>query len=222
MREKTDPILPDEKIPLADDLFLAIDFEISTCISTEEPDRYVSEISGKVMAYSEEAEDGELAAKTKHYYVDLESAGSEGDFLVDVLDCQAATAPFIELYDLDTWEFTKEVLRVVGEDYIWSMNLLVADRLEVLPKFRGKGIPGAVHDEVVRLFGARACLYAFKAFPLQLEAGFDPENQSDWEKMMLMSEFERDQERANYSLRRYYRKQGYLQVSAEGLMVQLI
>ena len=217
-----DSILPIEKIPLAEDLFCAIDFEVATSISTDEPDRWVSTISGKVLAYSEEHEDGELVAKSRHFYVDLDSAIDHRESWMDVLDCQQATTPFIELYNLDTWEFTDEVLQVLDEDHLWSMNLLIADRIEVLPKFRGKGVPGAIHDEVIRLFRASACLYAFKAFPLQLESGFDPKNQSDWETMMLMGEFELDQEKAHYSLRRYYRKQGYLQVGSDGLMVQLI
>ena len=73
------------------------------------------------------------------------------------------------MFDSDTEDYSPSLIKLCGELPLNS-NVLILDRLEILPKYRGKKLGLAVIRHMIQRFGAGAGFVGLKAFPLQLEA----------------------------------------------------
>ena len=88
-----------------------------------------------------------------------------------------------------------------------SLNILVSDRLEILPQYRHKGY-GKIIREIKRSF-FYGCygIEVLHSFPLQLEGYKNDEN--DWRAAQQYESLEKDSKKAFTSLNRCYKKDGY-------------
>lgn len=67
---------------------------------------------------------------------------------------EGATADYIEpLFVPGRLEFRPEVVELLDEDPI-GLNVLILDRLEILPRFRRKGLSKRILSEMIRHFSA--------------------------------------------------------------------
>ena len=85
-------------------------------------------------------------------------------FLIRTHTCEYAEA----ILDSNEAPFSARLQKLLGDE-IWNFNLLILDRVEILPKYRGGGVGLLVLTTVIERFGAGAGVVGMKPFPLQLE-----------------------------------------------------
>jgi predicted N-acetyltransferase YhbS len=99
----------------------------------------------------------------------------------------------------------------LGEEGSNSSNLLVINRLEVLPKWRKKSIGKRVIKDIIWRFSGCFGLVILKAFPLQQEFQYANDQKSTWDKEMKMTDFSQDEAFSTYKIFAYYQSLGFSQ-----------
>lgn len=89
-----------------------------------------------------------------------------------------------------------------------SFNILVSDRLEILPGYQHHGYGKIVRYILRDFFYGCYAIEILHSFPLQLEA-FD--NNEPWRAQMHYDTMEHDASKAHVSLNHYYLRTGYTQ-----------
>lgn len=89
----------------------------------------------------------------------------------------------------------------------FNLNILVSDRLEILPEYRHKGY-GKIIREIKRAFFSGCYgIEVLHSFPLQLESFNNSED--EWRAKQQYGSMEQDSKKAFASLNRCYKKDGY-------------
>jgi len=197
-----------------------ISAQVSLRLFGDDGERWVTPIKGFINFYDDEGEQLQVG-RISFFHIDLNSATENGWGSFDVLDHDQSTAPFIDIIqsieddDYDSFEH-------LFDD--WSSNILVADRIEILPEHRNNGITAKVFDQMVRLFGSDCSLLLLKAFPLQHEPrrGDTYGDISDWQKSLALENFETDQSSALEHLTSYYERIGFTKFKTDGIMYKPI
>lgn len=199
-----------------DSLYPSINYKIHSMLIGD-PEDWVTEINGEVMITDEDDEEI-LAAKCKYYFVDLDNSCESAE---NLLDLRSELVPFIALYEPGSASFKDSFLGMMNYD-IWHSNLLVIDRIEVLPVFRGKGLAKLIINDAINLFSSRADLVALNAFPLQFESNGPKYRPMKWARMMELNKLEGDERMANNRLSAFYESLGFIKMVDESVMVKLI
>jgi len=200
--------------PDMEDYGFSIGF-VSSAMVSEEPENYLIEIEGEILASGDDVENI-LAGKLRLFYADLDEAARAGYDLSTILDMRAETCPFISLFDSKTHEF-KESVRRIADDPM-SPNLLILDRVEILPAFRGKGLGLASLYRCIQQYGHGCGLIALKCFPLQFEAA-KRSGPDEWDRKMETAQMGRNQRACQMKLEGYYSRLGFERVGRTELMV---
>lgn len=100
----------------------------------------------------------------------------------------------------------ERIERLLERDVSYG-NVLILDRLEILPQFRGHGLGAEVIRRLIERFSPGADLVAMKPFPLQLEA--NPCDQGAWRDKLQLEGLSRNAARSTSKLRRYYAAIGF-------------
>lgn len=158
--------------------YLSLEYSDATLVDDNEPSRCIKLIDGKVVASVGDDDDTEDAGSFSVIVVDAERAVSEREDTFDVMDSYSRTMPYYDLWD-DSLSFTPEVIRAMGGNPLWRPNILILDRLELLPKYRGKKNGLRVIRWMCQHFGTGCGVIAMKPFPLQFENGHPSEKVGD-------------------------------------------
>lgn len=209
-----------------DDLCYGISVQLSQSLFSGEGTRWITPLTGLIEYYDEEG-DEEQVGKFEFFHVDLDSAAKEGMAPWYVLDHLSNTAPFIALF-MGAGEHL-EFDRTIADDENFigcTANLLIGDRLELLPDHRGKGLTNTVFNEMARLFGSGCALLAIKSFPLQLEREFldslEKGQLNYWQQQLMLSELDTDSRAAEAKLSRHYESIGFKKLNDEGVMYRAL
>jgi len=94
---------------------------------------------------------------------------------------------FEALFDPGTGELRKDVKELLGD--VPFRNILVIDRVEILPAYRGMGLGLATIWDIIQRHSAGCGIVALKAFPFQFSSGSRSGRlsfleESDWNKEM--------------------------------------
>lgn len=181
---------------------------------TIEPDDAITTYSGGIFLCGEGPERliGQLGARV----VDLDLSE---DHVFDVLDCvDQVTADHLVLFRSDG-QLTPAVTRLLDEPENASTNLLLIDRLEVLPEARGRGLTPLVLDLLTRKLGRHCRIAVLKPFPLQHEGGFATRTDA-WSERMGYSTLDADYATGMRKLKRLYRECGFVSVPRTQYMVR--
>jgi len=98
--------------------------------------------------------------------------------------------------------------------------VLILDRLEILPKFRGKCAGLAVMAEMIRRFSPGAALVAIKPFPLQFEPAPSSDDEKKWRRDLGLAELPEGKRIATKKLFDYYSRLGFLRLGRTPFMVR--
>ncbi len=140
--------------------------------------------------------------------------------LYDVLDADSKTAPFIALlHKKEAGNFSPAVLRILKDDFAMTRDMLILDRIEILPEFRGKRLAYRVTQGLVDRFAVGSRIVALKAFPLQFEPGAK-EPTDTWAKRMRFGELPIDLRKATDTLKAYYSEMSFVSVPGTDLMIR--
>lgn len=183
----------------------------------EEPSHFVRRHEGKVLLVDD---DGPIEIGAyRAYYVDAEGALCAGMPLFDVFDSLSEIYPYLQLYDAGDFEYSPAAKKAAKADYLFEPNLLILDRLEILPRYRGRGYGLQALIGMMHWFQAGAGLVAMKPFPLQFEAHDRRPGEHD---PMELERFATGEVAARTKLRRYYAQLGFKLVPKTHFMVRRV
>lgn len=197
---------------------LALKFQLELAVEDDEPARFIKFIDGTIYLYT----DGERKVKAGNFSViiiDVESAVNERESVFDVFDFSSKTLDYFSLYAPDL-DFKPKVLKALGGEDRWAPGMLILDRLEVLPKFRGQAVGLRVLRWLRMQFSMGCGILVMKPYPLQFEGGTPEENRSKESFVRLRLDlFGTDFQRALKKLRVYYGRAGFAVVAGTPYMV---
>jgi GNAT superfamily N-acetyltransferase len=205
-------------MPLIADCFwtLRIDPTPSIPLIPEEPQDFMYEVCGKILCGTE-AEVDRIAGRFRVYYADFETALNYDVSAFEVLDAYQHTLEYAQAILGSNEGLFSARLQKLLEDDIWNLNLLILDRVEILPKYRGSGIGLLVLTSLIERFGGGAGVVGLKPFPLQLEPK-QSRDSSAWAKRLRLDDLPRDAKMATEKLKRYYEKLGFVRMKSTPFM----
>jgi GNAT superfamily N-acetyltransferase len=186
----------------------------------QEGDDYIHETDGDLTTLDDDDDSQTVPVGKFHlYYVDANRALNEGVAVFDVLDTYSETIDYFEaLYGSESPEIKERIGRLLDEDAFMGSNVLIVDRLEILPKYRGRSIGLFVMRELIARFSMGAVIVAIKPFPLQFE-GAGPDDPA-WRGRMQLGELIGNERAATAKLRAHYSKLGFILLRGTPFMVR--
>jgi GNAT superfamily N-acetyltransferase len=159
-----------------------------------------------------------LAGKVRLFVVDLEGADKYGRDAPWTLDLEAATEPYIALLSEEAGNFGPAVLKILGEEFVSNSNMLIIDRLELLPAYRGRGLGLKCMNACMRHLSAGCRIAAIKPFPLQ----FEPADRTvdEWQDALAFKSLSHDKRASTKRLKQHYEQLGFKHVPRTDLMVR--
>ena len=198
----------------------------------DEPGEYVRQIFGFVEFFigdgHDDAHEGKrerrtVAGRFDASYINVDNSLLDGVKLCDVMDTYSAeTAEIYEtLFDPHTDELRKDVKEILGD--VTFRNILVINRVEILPAYRGMGLGLATIWNIIRRHSAGCGIVALKAFPFQFRAGgwsgrLSDLEESDWNKKMGYDPYSYTVEFAHEKLIFHLMKLGFNRIGDTGVV----
>jgi GNAT superfamily N-acetyltransferase len=179
----------------------------------DDPGDYIYSICGRIAKIDDDDNDI-LAGKFRLYYVDIASAIDTGYMDVfDIFDAHSdsTTDYYDSLFDPDTVGFSENLQQLFNYE-IFEPSVLIIDRLELLPGYRGKNLGLTIMRRLIQRFSAGAGVVAIKPFPLQFEQSIPAENKSGWHAEMQLSTFRETERDSIRKLRSHYSKLGFVEM----------
>jgi GNAT superfamily N-acetyltransferase len=179
----------------------------------DDPDDYIYPIYGR-MAKMDNDESDIVVGKFRLYYVDIASAINTGYInMFDLFDAHSdSTADYYgSLFDPDTMDFSENLQQLFNYE-IFEQNVLIIDRLELLPEYRGENLGLTIMRRLIQRYSAGAAVVAIKPFPLQFEQSIPAENKSGWHTEMQLSSFRETEGDSIRKLRSHYSKLGFIEM----------
>ncbi len=135
----------------------------------DEPDRFVYPYYGDII-YAEEDNSRTKIGKFSAQLIDVFNAITDGESIFDILDSYSSSmSEYYEPIFGDNSPNFSDAVELISDDCIEGFNLLIIDRIEILPKFRRKRLGLKVIRHMMTRFSTGAGIIALKAFPLQFE-----------------------------------------------------
>jgi GNAT superfamily N-acetyltransferase len=144
-----------------------LEFNASISQDDGEPDDFITVYRGDVIAIGDD--DEQKIGIVSIYMVERGRALDEGQSLFEIMDCLDADSYdcFENLFDSETEELKPQVTHLCSEDRQFQHDLMLIERLELIPDYRGQGIGKAVALRVIQKLGTNCGVIACKPFPLQ-------------------------------------------------------
>jgi hypothetical protein len=149
------------------------------------------------------------AGHARLFVLNADAAAQDGESLFNLLDMRPETSAFIPLLADDESELAPAVLEVLGERATSSRNMLLLDRVEILPAFRDQDLGLKYLRAAISRFGLGCRLAAACPFPLQL--GRHARTLAKTAMPTLLA--------ARTKRRRYFAEAGFVPVPRSDLMI---
>ncbi|KXF79740.1 GNAT family protein [Enterovibrio coralii] len=208
-------------------MFYSFRYSSTTEVSTEqvqEPALWLTEHELEIFdTDSDDERDHCLVGKAKFYYADGNGALRAGLLPGVLLDETEALNRIGEKF------FNTDLEAGYYQDFIDDevcnrldikndcLNMLIIDRLEILPEYRGQGLGLKVLNEAIRLLSSDAQIVVLQSFPLQHEGSrcFDTPEKAEWRKKMWPHKMAigKPEDR----LKSYYESMGFIDLG-DGIM----
>lgn len=197
---------------------LLLEYNQSILVDDQEPNSFHKYIEGAIRLSSFEGTKVRVGAFSI-IVIDVEAAVNAKVGMFDVFDCDARTVDYFDLYTGDM-DFAPSVIEALGGEDRWTPNILILERLEMLPKYRGRGIGLRVLRWLQFHFSTGCGIVAMKPYPLQFEGG-TPEENKDKPGFVKMGwgQFSADFEVSLNKLHQYYGRLGFNAVPGTPFMV---
>jgi hypothetical protein len=196
------------------------DVHIQFCSSAStwgEIEDYATCIKGTITSSEEGSDDDTLVGKLRLFYLDLGAILETNIRGFDLFDVRSETAPFYSaLIDPETGDFRSDLESTLGE-YILGLNLLIIDRIEILPEFRGKKLGLECLRLCLQQYARDCGVVALKCFPLQFEGA--EMGEPAWCRRMEFGKLSRDHKRSSAKLKKYYASLGFKALPGNDIMV---
>jgi hypothetical protein len=189
--------------------------------SYDDYERYLAVYEGDLFVFlddEQESHDREHpAGQVRLFVLNADAAEHEDENLCDVLDVREETAAYIPLLGNDAGNFSRAVCKILGEEMVFCRNILILDRLEILPRFRGQQLGLRYVRAAISRFGIGCRLATIKPFPLQFEGKMGTVGGS--ETVEPSKSMVADFNAATKKLKKYYAHEGFVSLKNSDLMV---
>ncbi len=201
---------------IINDYLITLEYALEPSIlNDDEPSRFLYETHGKIVGIGKDDEQA-VIGKFEVYYVNVDGAGAANVSIHDVMDSTATTFDYFEtMFDIKTEDLGPELCRLFKDEMCYG-NILILDRLEILPAYRRQGIGLAVMRQLIEQFGIGATLVAIKPFPLQGEPDRGPDE--TWRNSLELATLGSDFNKCSTKLRRHYGKLGFKRLKSTEYM----
>ena len=187
---------------------------LNECSVGEDPMDFVNEIDFEVYLTNESGHLIEQIGKGKISQILFSLAMDSGFPLIDVMD---ATHSIYQMSGvLFEWDEEKDFWDKIDAYFEFeppmSYDICFLETLEVIEKYRGKGLGEKIINNLIERFYSSCGLWVLKAFSLQHDNSIKSENevaQINWNKKMAYQNMESDFEKSQYQLFNYYIKRGF-------------
>ena len=196
------------------------------------PNGYLRPISGYVEffkvdrhdnALEGEREQGTVAGRFDASYIDVDQSLVDGVKLYSMVDTISDETAEIynALFDPHSNELRKGVKELLGD--VTFRNILVINRVEILPAYRGMGIGLSTLLDIIQRHSAGCGIVALKAFPFQFRSGSRSGRlsfleESDWNKKMGYDTHSYTMEYAHEKLIFHLTKFGFKRIGDRGVL----
>jgi hypothetical protein len=206
------------KFNLGGYVYLLLKYSHETLVDDREPGRFVKKIKGSIVNQVDDVKTVKIG-QFSVIVIDVESAVNERESTFEIFDYSSRTIDYYDFYTPDM-DFKPKVLAALPAGERWAPNMLVLERLEILPKYRGQGAGLRVLRWLHFHFGMGCGIVVMKPYPLQFEGGQPHENVDDpMFKRLRLGTFTTDFEPARKKLRDYYGRLGFKLVKGTEYMV---
>lgn len=203
---------------MENDHYFTIRFTSETTIHDDPPYGYLAKIEGAIICYDGETDDESLAGKVRMYYANVEGAEYDGESRYFVFDSESDdTERYYSVLFNKTGAFKESVLKATESDGLFR-NVLIIDRLEILPEYRGKGLGLTCLYRCVKQYGHGCSVVAIYPFPLQFGIVDHVDSDKQWQERMRFDQFSDNENASLKKLERYYARLGFVKISRTGVM----
>ncbi len=201
-----------------DDVYLRWDMQgLIPLVSDDDPYHFIQFVNGQITIPAD-GEDVDLEApdrligRFRLMIVDVDGASENRLDPFDVFDCDAEACNVYEaVFDSEDGFFNKNVLNAV-RDINYSRNVLILDRLGIVPEFRGHRLGLLVLRKLIQRFGNSVGLVALDPVPFAYSETIH--KTGDWSHREI-DESDPETEK----LRAYYRHLGFHELPVTSVMV---
>jgi hypothetical protein len=186
----------------------------------DDPNEYLYQINGKIYYTfednSEEDEKEDLIGAFRLLYIDATSASDNDISLYDVYNCNGEAFEFFEgASNSEDGEFNNKITELLGEEInFWGNNVLIIDRIGILPKYRGHQLGIYILQKLIQRFYHRVSVVAIRPSPFNFSADHLKQSEVDWQSPVVNDD---SQEAKN--LAHYYQKIGFKKLVDSAYMV---
>lgn len=190
------------------------EYEIS---NFRNPHEFIYRHTGDLFAIDDAGYASEIIGKFEAFYVDVKLAMDKGVPLYKVFDSHSyeLVEYHDHLFQPLSYDFNESIL--AADNDILDHNLLIINRIELLPQFRGKNLGMAILRNMIDRFSAGVSIVAINPFPVQCEPV--TEENAKWHAMMGLDQFPSDEEIAKKKLQNYFRKLEFISLKGTSIMV---
>lgn len=191
----------------------------SGCLLDDAQEGCIFNIDCETVGYDSDTDEEVTISKSRFILIN----SSHGGVLYswnDLLDMEASTEPYMELFDVESNELSPVAFEAIDSPYDHFYpdditQLFIIDRIEILPEYRGKNYAQTIIFDVLRKFAASSQLIAVNPFPLQFEVPFyestrASQEEKDWHKKLGLEKITNDEGLAFQRLGDYYKKLGFV------------
>jgi GNAT superfamily N-acetyltransferase len=205
---------------LIDDDYFRLEFNGGDCeLEDTDPSHYAYSTRGRVVSVDED-DNKTLAGKFHLYYMDVCAAVNAETSVFDIFDCRADTLDYYgAIFAGLSLTISEELDKLFDFEAAWG-NVLILNRLEILPAFRGHNLGLIVIRRLIERFGGGAAYVAMKPFPLQSEHSARDE-EDEWRNQLQLPALGTDLRRTTAKLRRHYAKLGFRALKGTPFMFRM-
>jgi len=179
------------------------------------PEEFHYRLEGRIVDYTNPENidhplaEGTEAGRFRISIADFERAMEAGHAPVDVLDRNADSRAFASIVLDRHGRPYSERLEPVLRYFTNGSNLLMLDRLEVLPNYRGGGLGLLVMRALIQRYALNVAVVGLQVIPLQFCPRPDAGDELGWWTRMGLDAAPRDQQAAVRKLKRYDSRLGF-------------
>ena len=145
-----------------------VDFEVSISQYEGDPSDFITVYQGDVIGMMDDESEQKIGNLTV-YMVERGRVLNEGMSLFEVMDCLDGDSCdcFANLFDHETEQLKPEVERLISENRAFQSDMMLIERLELDPEYRGRGIGKEVALRTIQKLGANCGVITCVPVPLQ-------------------------------------------------------
>lgn len=187
---------------------LSISYRISSALGCRENNRYNQNIIGKIDLINDYGESIETIGKIKANKLLVQLGADNGWDAFSIFDTEAHLFEIGEaIFDFASSDWHPELTKHYAND-IEGQNILILSRIEIIPKYRGKGFAPFIIKDLYNNFIDGMAFFVLKAFPIQFEASILG-SKSENSKAMEYDKMEKNIKQATRKLISFYTKLGF-------------